>query len=371
MKNRNLSIGAFLAGLALAGCTHPWKTDRSATELSASMRKEGLAGTLIVLNKAEASASLLACRTGRELIKLLTGAGPHEVAVSPDGPIAVVANYGTSAEPGQSLTVIDVVQGRVTDTIGLEPYQRPHGIQFHPDGRRVLVTAEAQETVLIVDVASGATEGTISTGEPGSHMLVLSPDGARAYVSNIGAGSVSVLDVEARERIATIETGDGAEGIDVSPDGREVWVGNRAADTLSVIDAVSLQVVETLPCAAFPIRLKFTPDGRHVLVSNARSGDVAVFDAAVRSEVRRIALKPRPPLDAEERFANPFGDSAVPVGILIGPDNRTAYVASSSDDLVTVLDLRAWQTAGRFVAGLEPDGLGYYSGPTDPASRAE
>ncbi len=49
-------------------------------------------GTLIVLNKDGASASLLDRATGKEFARLDTGTGPHEVAVSPDGTIAVVGN---------------------------------------------------------------------------------------------------------------------------------------------------------------------------------------------------------------------------------------------------------------------------------------
>ncbi len=353
------SSTALLAAITLAGCTHSWEAERSVTRVSASLQKDGLAGTLIVLNRAESSASLLECGTGREVRKLMTGAGPCEVAISPDGSIAVVANYGSSAEPGRSLTVIDVAGGRVADTIGLEPYERPHGIRFHPDGRRVLVTAEAQGAVLIVDVATGTVEASISTEQSGSRMLALSPDGSRAFVANQGSGSVSVLDVEARKIVATIETGEGAEGLDVSPDGREVWVANRAADTVCVIDAEALQVAGTIACAESPIRLKFTPDGRHVLVANARSGDVAVFDASARSEVRRIAIPPRPPLDAEEQIARTWGVRPYPVGILVGPDGHTAYVASANDDLVTVLDLHRWRDGGRMATGDEPEGLGY------------
>jgi len=47
-------------------------------------------GTLIVLNKAEASASLIDLASGEEILRLETGVGPHEVAVSPDGKTAVV-----------------------------------------------------------------------------------------------------------------------------------------------------------------------------------------------------------------------------------------------------------------------------------------
>ena len=44
------------------------------------------AATLIVVNKSDATASLIDLASGRVLVTLPTGAGPHEVAVSPDGP---------------------------------------------------------------------------------------------------------------------------------------------------------------------------------------------------------------------------------------------------------------------------------------------
>jgi DNA-binding beta-propeller fold protein YncE len=86
-------------------------------------------GTLIVLNKAEASASLLDATTGTVVATLPTGTGPHEVAVSPDGRWALVANYG-AGEGGRSLTVLDVPARRVERTIDLGDYRRLHGVAW-------------------------------------------------------------------------------------------------------------------------------------------------------------------------------------------------------------------------------------------------
>ena len=64
------------------------------------------AGTVIVLNKAEATASFLDEATGRVVATLPTGTGPHEVAVSPDGRTAVACNYGRRDPPGSTLTAV-------------------------------------------------------------------------------------------------------------------------------------------------------------------------------------------------------------------------------------------------------------------------
>ena len=320
----------------------------------------GGSGTLIVLNKAEASASLLDCETGEEVARVPTGDGPHEVAVSPDGVTAVVANYGIRGAPGRSLTVIDIPARSVRATIDLGDYHRPHGIQFLPDGGQVMVTVEQEKAVVLVDLESAAVAGAFSTGQRVSHMLVLTPDARRAFVANIMSNNVTVIDLEYAVVVGNIDTGEGPEGIDISPDGREVWVTNRAADTVSIIDTEALEVVATLPCASFPIRLKFTPDGRHVLVSNARSGDVAVFAAANRSELRRIPMQQEAVGDTSRRlFRDTFGQGPVPVGILIEPRGRRAYVAGTNADVVAVIDLRAWEVTGYLTAGKEPDGIGH------------
>ena len=68
-------------------------------------------GELIVLNKSGASASILDLGSGEELVRLEVGVGPHEVAVSPDGSTAVVANYG-DRNPGNTLSVLSSIVER-------------------------------------------------------------------------------------------------------------------------------------------------------------------------------------------------------------------------------------------------------------------
>lgn len=316
------------------------------------------ADTLIVLNKSEASASLVDLDSREEVARVTTGEGPHEVAVSPDGKTAVVGNYG-GENPGNSLTVVDVEAAEVVKTIDLGKYSRPHGIEFFADGERVAVTAEAQKSLIVVDVADGQVVQAVDTGQEVSHMVALTPDEKRAFVANIGSGSMTVIDLEKGERIANIQTGEGAEGITVTPDGKHVWVTNRGADTVSVIDAQSLEIVKTLPSASFPIRAKATPDGKWVLVTNARSDELAVFHAEDMEEHKRIKMELKAE-DSEGRlFGDAFDQSSVPIGVLVAPDGSRAFVAHANADMVSVVDLENWEITGYLRGGKEPDGLGY------------
>lgn len=315
--------------------------------------------TLIVANKAEATVSLVSLPDGKVVSTLPVGTGPHEVAVSPSGRLALIANYGARGpeNAGSTLTLIDVPAAKVVKTIALGDYRRPHGVLFL-DERRVLVTAEQNKSLLEVDTETAKVTRSVATGQEVSHMVAVTPDGSRAFVANIGSGSVTAVDLKGGKHLKDIPTGKGAEGIAVTPDGRQVWVTNREADTVTVVDATSLEVLASLPSADFPIRAEGTPDGKRVLVSNAESGDLSVFTTADRKLERRVPLATEAKKDQEGRLMANEG-SSLPIGIEIAPDGRRAYVAHANADAISIVDLESWKKVGSLTAGREPDGMGY------------
>ncbi|MFQ5526348.1 MAG: beta-propeller fold lactonase family protein [Thermoanaerobaculia bacterium] len=313
--------------------------------------------TLLVANKSDATVDLLEPASGEKRATLPTGEFPHEIAVSPDGATAVVTNYGDRERPGSSLTVVDVSGAAVTRTIELGEHTRPHGLAWLSD-RSLVVTTEGSKHLLVVEIDTGEVRAAIETAQDISHMVAAT--GGRAFVANIGSGTVTVIDIERGEKLKDIATGDGAEGIDIAPDGGEVWVTNRAADTLSVIDPDTLEIVETVPCPGFPIRVRLTPDGSRVLVSAARSGEVVVFDRATREELARSQLDLSTVEGYEERlFGDRFGDSPVPVGLVVSPDGRTAWVAATQADTVVSVSTVDLEVTGLLQAGREPDGMAW------------
>ncbi|MCK6449158.1 MAG: beta-propeller fold lactonase family protein [Planctomycetes bacterium] len=315
-------------------------------------------GTLVVLNKTDATASFLDARSGEALAVVGTGIGPHEAAVPPGEELVVVCDYGAQT-PGNTLTLIDVAHRVPIGKIELGEYRRPHGIAF-ASAERCYVTCEQNQALVEVDVAARKVVRALPTEQQLSHMVALAPDGTRAFVANIGPGTVSALDLATGKVLSKIECGKGSEGIDVSPDGRVVWVANREADTLSIVDAAGLKEDVELPIGDFPIRVKATPNGKFVLVSNAQAGDVVVLDATTREVRARIGMGTREGDPVDERmFGSEFGSSPVPVGILITPDSTHAYVANTNADAVTVIDLESFEISGRFRTGRQPDGLAW------------
>ena len=145
---------------------------------------------LLIGNKADDTLSFVDVRTLREIAKTTTGRGPHEVAVSPDGRLAVVADYGDQ-RPGSTLTILDLEKRVAARKVDLAPHQRPHGIVWLGEEMRVAVTSETSKALLIVDLEAGKVEKAIATGQDVSHMVALTPDQRFAITSNIGSGTTT------------------------------------------------------------------------------------------------------------------------------------------------------------------------------------
>ena len=148
----------------------------TATSVAASAAAATPAGTVIVANMGDNTATLIDVATRRVVATLPTGNGAHEVAVSHDGRWAVVSNYGVRGAPGNSLTVIDVPAAVVTRTIDLGEFRRPHGSAFLPGDSLFVVTSEVSRAIVIVDFKQGTVLGSIPTNHPASHMLAITAD---------------------------------------------------------------------------------------------------------------------------------------------------------------------------------------------------
>ena len=339
--------------------------------LVAVFSTSGSAGTLVVANKSEATVSLVDTGSGEILATLPTGNAPHEVAVSPNGRLALVGNYGTRDEPGSTVTVIDVGTAKVVKTIDLGDSTHPHGIVWFSD-EVALVTAEDLQALLRVNIESGEIEQKISTGAEISHMVSVARNHGLAFVSNIGSGSVTVIDLALGILVAEVPTGEGAEGIAVTPDGRQVWVTNRAANTVSVLNATGRHVIAQIEAGEFPIRAEATADGRFVLVTNAKGNDISVFSTADLKEIARFGFTQVSNGDGGRLFSDRFGDSSVPIGIEIVDSEKRVYVAHANADDISVIDLNEGKLIGTLSAGKEPDGMGWSPlTPTDEVAPVE
>jgi len=296
---------------------------------------------LLVLNKGDSNLAFVNPATLQVIATVPTGNAPHEVAVSTDGRVALVANYGTGPEPGTTISMVTIAD-RKARTLKL-PLLRPHGT--FAIGSHIYFTAEGSHAIARYDVTTGAIDWIQGSDANGTHMLVVLPGEKKIYTANIGSDSVSAIDLSNAPRVirvTPIAVGKGPEGIDLSPDAKEVWVAHRGDGALSIIDTSTDKVAQTISIGTkMANRVKFTRDGKRVLVSDPPSNQLLVIDARTRQIVKKI-------------------DSEVgPEGILIAPDGKRAFVACSGAGKIAVLDLDSLAFTGSITTGKDPDGMAW------------
>jgi DNA-binding beta-propeller fold protein YncE len=256
----------------------------------------------------------------------------------------VVTDYGAQ-QAGSTLTVIDVPARRVSRTIALGAYRRPHGIVFLPGDSLVAVTSEVNDALLIVHVGRGEIVRSIPTTQRGSHMVGVTGDGRHAWTGNIGSNTVSELDLIAGTFVRTIAVPAQPEAINVTPDGREVWVGSNATGVVSVVDPATGSVATAATGLGWPYRVLYSPDTSLVLLPDLRGETLRFLDRRTRAERHRIPLP-----------------GAAPQGIVFSHDGRYAFLSLSGKGVIAVIDVRTQRIVREIAAGATPDGIAYTAG---------
>lgn len=308
-------------------------------------------GTLLVSNRTGGSISFFDLATGVEVARVPVGPFiPHEVAVSPDGRLALTTEYGPNNNPGRHVILIDVASATVKGRIDLGPNSRPHTALFLPDGRRAVATMQDSDELALLDLEAMSVIRTYPTGGREGHMVRLAPDGSRAYVSSrLGTGTLSVIFLDEDRDPVVIQTGPGAEGLDVSADGSQVWVANRQEESISVIDTETLQVVAELDSRPFAGRVEMGPDG-YAIVPNGGGGGVVpqylrLWDVDARELITEVPLR-----DGQPQEGN--------FGVLI--QGGKAYASDPNEGTIQVFDLDGLGNRQLFEADHEgPDGMAW------------
>lgn len=298
----------------------------------------GLSGTLIVLNKGGDDASFIDLASGETVATLPTGKGPHELVISSDGQWAIGTDYGG----GNSLTVFDVRNLSVQQTINLDHHSRPHGILLMPGRNEVIVTSEENRTVALVDFVSGETRHIISTGQSGSHMVAVSEDGSTAFTANGGSDSVSVIDLRQKKFVKALDVPSRPEAITTNKAGDQVWVGSNNTGMVSVISVADGSIQAQWDEFNWPYRILLTSDENFALVSDMRKGELRIFDARSKTELGSIELP-----------------KTGPQGMTLYSDDRTLFLSLSAQNRVVVIDILSRQVVGEYPAGSSPDGIGF------------
>jgi len=296
---------------------------------------------LLVLNK-EGSLAIVDPGSRQVIARVKTGDSPHETAVSTDGMLAFVSNYGTAQQPGSTLSVISLAARNEIHRVDLGALRRPHGLYFASG--KLYFTCEQNKVIGRYDPSTNQVDWILGTGQGTTHMVMLSKDQNTIFTANITGDSISIFDRAgaADWNQTVVPVGKGPEGFDVTPDGKELWAANSRDGSVSVIDIASKRVKSTFSVQTKRSnRLRFTPDGRLVLISDLDAGNLLILERETRKELKRM----------------PVGKQ--PAGILVEPGSARAYVAVTGDNNVAVIDLKTLELQARIQTGIGPDGMAW------------
>jgi len=318
------------------------------------------AGLIIVANQEAASATVLDAATMKTLATVSVGVGPHEIAVSQDGRWAVVTNYGNKDVVGNTLSVIDLSAPTlsVTRTIDLGEYHRPHGAAFIQDGRKLVVTSETSQKLVIVDFPSGKVDTALATNARGSHMIAVRRDGKRGWTANIADGNITEFDLDARRTVRTLPAAPNDEGIATTPGGILVWVGSNSEKTVTIIDTEKGEKVGTITGVGSPYRIGISRTGRVAVVNDPGGNSVWLYEIGSNRQLARVELGKEKKIVLAD--GGPPGIAgAGPEGVTFDPIADIAYVTLHETNQVAAIDLVKFTVADVGSVGKGPDGIAY------------
>jgi YVTN family beta-propeller protein len=233
----------------------------------------------------------------------------------------------------------------------------PTGRGSSPQASRglLLVANKGDQTVGLIDPASGREIATIKETGFTTHELVASPDGRLAYAptyGNSGVGSpgtdgrtIDVISIPERRVIKVIDLGHGARPhcIRYNPRDGLLYVTTEITDSITVIDPKTDKVVGSIPTGQPQSHmLALTPDGRRGYTANVGPGTVSVLDLKTRKETAIIPV-------AKEIQR-----------ISVSMDGRWAFTSDQHSPRLAVIDTRT----NKIARWVELPGIGYGTTPT-------
>jgi DNA-binding beta-propeller fold protein YncE len=224
---------------------------------------------------------------------------PHNIAIAPDGSIALVASSTRidpanprSTVPDNRVTVIDLKAKPPVVVDTLQAGRSASGVAINREGSLALVANRGEGTisVFIINGKIVTPAGKVDLDAPDSQpaQVMFAADGRTALVSRSAAtdNKISLLSVELSKVEYTkrdIFTGLQPYGMDITPAGDLAVVANIGTGFSGGIDTVSLvdlrvdppRTIDQIAVGPIPEGLVISPNGKYVAVTILNGTNVA------------------------------------------------------------------------------------------------
>jgi DNA-binding beta-propeller fold protein YncE len=265
---------------------------------------------------------------GERVAGVKVGETPHEMVLDPDGRRLYVSDNGVlwmdyEGPGGNTISIVDVKARKKVGVIPLGKYHRPHGMSFDPKTRRLLVTSENPDSLVLLDPDTLSVVEAYDNGGKAPHMVMFDRAGEWAYASNTNSNNVVAVRVGTEEK-RVIAGCAGPQGGVLSRDGSRYYVTCRDSGTIQILDTAAKKPVGEIKTGKGVNRINLTPDEKTLVYSIGGEGkQVGFADVATGKETGRVDLGGHPlscSLSKDGRYAF--------AGV---QDNDEIYVVSVAD----------------------------------------
>ena len=169
------------------------------------------------------------------------------------------------------------------------------GIEFSKDGKQLVITNEADNTVTVHSLKTGQLLKTIKTHEYGDRPrgVKASPDGT-TYVVTLEYGNKFMVMDKNFKVLRTVDTGVTPYGIAYDRKGERIFVAANKAKTLEVYNAKTYAKVKDITTGNRCWHFSFTPDDKEILLACGKSDAVLVIDVEKLEVTQQIEDKKMP-----------------------------------------------------------------------------
>jgi DNA-binding beta-propeller fold protein YncE len=284
---------------------------------------------------------------------------PSNIAISPDGTLALIANSirldpsaGSGWVPEAYVHVLDLTTDPPSLLGRAQTDPQPSGISFTPNGRLALVANRAggTVTVLAIEGKTVRTVDSIKLGEPGDEVsdVAVSPDGKMALASVRLKSHLAVLKIENDKVTATgrkISAYGQVYRVVITPDGQlALTAGNGYgnaldADALTVIDLQSSppRTIDYVPLGVAPESIEISPDGR-LLAAVVMDGSNVAPDSPYLSKEAGLVILERRGRTFVKTQRLPIG--RIPEGVAFTGDGRYLVVQCHPERQLWVFEVK-------------------------------
>lgn len=217
--------------------------------------------------------------------------GPPPVAGSAEAK-AAAAEVEDDDEPAR-IGIIDLKLGKkVREIIG---GPETEGIEFSANGKQLVITNEADNTVTVHSMKTGKLLKTIKTHKYGDRPrgIKVSPDG-KTYIVTLEYGNKFMVMNKNFKVLRTVNTGVTPYGISFDRKGERIFVAANKAKTLEVFNAKTYAKIKDVPTGNRCWHFTFTPDDKEILLACGKSDAVFVIDAEKLEVTKQIEDKKLP-----------------------------------------------------------------------------